>query len=173
RKATTCGNKTALVRNKFKEILCLTSDRGRSLIKFSKNATIKSIAELFHMQQSIVRVFRYAFASKRKSLEKQKKEAMKELDNLIISKASSELIKSQKKIISDIGERNTVINNGQATYRKELFNISTVTHPFKNNDEAKKSSELSAELNSSLSILRNTANVCEITDKNKNRATAS
>ena len=168
RKATTWYNKTALVRNKFKEILCLTSDRGRSLIKFSKNATIKSIAELFHMQQSIVRVFRYAFASKRKSLEKQKKEAMKELDNLIISKASSELIKSQKKIISDIGERNTVINNGQATYRKELFNISTVTHPFKNNDEAKKSSELSAELNSSLSILRNTANVCEITDKNKN-----
>jgi hypothetical protein len=168
RKATTWGNKTALVRNKFKEILCLTSDRGRSLIKFSKNATIKSIAELFHMQQSIVRVFRYAFASKRESLEKQKKEAIKELDNLIISKASSELIKSQKKIIRDIEERNTVINNGQATYRKELFNISTVTHPFKNNDEAKKSSELSAELNSSLSILRNTAKVCEITDKNKN-----
>ena len=61
RKATTWSNKTELVRNKFKNILCLTSDRGRSLIKFSKNAKIKSIAELFHMQQSGTRLRRDDF----------------------------------------------------------------------------------------------------------------
>ena len=165
RKATTWSNKTELVRNKFKNILCLTSDRGRSLIKFSKDAKIKSIAELFHMQQSIVKLFRYAFASKRRSLEKQKKEAMVELDELIKSKGAEELIKSQKQILNEIENRNTIINNGQAIYRQELFNISTATHPFNNNNEKKNSFELSTGLNSILSVLRSTANVCEIEDK--------
>ena len=73
RKATTWNNKTALVRSRFKGILCLGSDRAKSLIKCTKDAKIKSIAELYHLQQSVVRLFRYAFSAKRKSLQKQKK----------------------------------------------------------------------------------------------------
>lgn len=83
RKATTWNNKTALVRSKFKEILCLASDRAKSLIKFTKDTKIKSIAELYHIQQSIVRLFRYAFAAKRRNLNKQKKTVTKELGKLI------------------------------------------------------------------------------------------
>ena len=103
-------NKTALVRSKFKEILCLGSDRAKSLIKFSKDAKIKSIAELYHLQQSVVRVFRYAFASKRKSLQKQKASARRTLDKLIGSKASPNLIKVQEDKIAAIEMKNTIID---------------------------------------------------------------
>ncbi len=167
RKATTWDEKTALARSKFKEVLCLVSDRGKSLIKFAKNTKIKSVAELYHMQASVVKLFRYAFAAKRRSLKKQQKATEKELSKLILSNSKVELIKSQERKLAEIEAQNTRINNGQTIYRQQLREISIVTHPFSQDSQLKTSAKLRSQLSSSLTILRKVAQNCGIKDNKK------
>ncbi len=164
RKAETWNSKTTLFRNKFKDVLCLASDRGKSLITFTTQAKIKSIAELFHIQQSIVTLFRFAFASKTRSLNKQKDVQKKELNKLLTSQPDSPLIVEYQESLKEIEIKNTVINNGQATYKEQLNVITTAVHPFENVSQLKTSAQLTTQLQSNLATLRVVKKDCEITD---------
>ena len=166
RKSSTWHSVTQSTFNKFKECLCLTSDRAKSLIKFAKMVKTKSIAELFHLQDSTVRLFKFAFASKRRTLQKKQKEAAKELDNLISNKATAELIQAQEAVLQTIADQNTLINKGQSEYRKQLKLVSTATHPFDKSSKPKTSAVLTQELHSSLVVFKNIAKDCGIVDKN-------
>jgi len=167
RKASTWNNKTALIRHKFKKILCLVSDRAKSLIKFSKDSEVKSIAELYHLQQSVVRVFRYSFAAKHRSLAKQEKSIQKNLDTLIASKAESTVIEAHQESLKKIGDKKATLTQGQATYRQQIKTISTIVHPFDHCSQFKTSETLSNQLQSSLIVLRGITTACDIKDSKK------
>lgn len=83
------------------------------------------------------------------------------------SKAKLELIKEKEQNLREIEERNTIIIKGQTTYRQQLKEISTSTHPFSPNSQLKTSVELCNQLSSSLAILRGVAEECGIKDKKK------
>jgi len=164
RKASTWSTKTAVVRHKFKKVLCVASDRGKSIIKFTKNANIHSIAELFHLQQSVVRLFKYAFATKRRSLKKQEKALKKELKQLINDQADAAVIEDCQQSLKDIANKHIIINQGQTTYRQQLTTISTTVHPFDCNGQLTSSSEIYKKLHSSLTVFRSITESCDIKD---------
>jgi len=164
RKAETWCQHTAWIGDKFKNILCLVSDRGKALISLAKTSKVKSIGELYHLQQAVVRLFKFAFASKRRSLEKQEKDIQKEIDKLINSKADDELLKEHQQSLDTIKEKNITINKGQKAYKEQLKQISTAVHPFNLSSQPKESASLIAELNGSLAALKKIAEDCDITD---------
>ena len=167
RKASTWDKLTVTARQKFKSVLCLASDRAKSIIKFTKEAKIKSITDLFHMQQSVVKLFRYAFASKLKTLNKSHKKAEDELSTLIKLDEKPELIAKQEKAIKAIEHQKNTINIGQTRYREQLKAISINTHPFDAHSNAKTAEVLSEQLNNSLHELRSIAKDCSISDGKK------
>lgn len=130
RQASTWRKVTSIACQQFKAVLCLASDRAQSIIKFANDIEVKSIADLFHMQQSLVKLFRYAFASKLRSLNKLHNKAKKEISRLAKSNDKAELIVEQEEIIKEIEEDKNTINKGQYTFREELKVISKATHPF-------------------------------------------
>lgn len=167
RKASTWSNKTASIRQKFKKILCLASDRAKSLIKFSKDSDVTSVAELYHLQQSVVRVFKYSFASKHRSLDKQAKSIQKSLDKLIKAKDEPAVIQEREEALKKIIEKKATVTRGQATYREQIKTISTVVHPFDQCSQPKTSATLVNQMQSSLTELRGILTVCDIKDTKK------
>ena len=94
--------------SKFRSMLCLVSDRAKALIKLSKEYSCKSIADLFHMQMAIVRLLRFSFSRKLRSLEKQEKVLRKELEDAI----EETKILSIKSQLQEVDEKRIVINTG-------------------------------------------------------------
>jgi len=165
RKAETWDDKTAQVtRGAFKKLLCLVSDRGRSLIKWAKGMEIKSIADLFHMQQEIVRLFRFSFASKRRTLNKQEKEAKKILAELTASNAAPKFLDEQHKIIEDLQKEHLIIDKGQKSYREELTRVSITVHPFNQASLPVQTTFVKQQMESSLATYRQIAADCKIPD---------
>lgn len=167
RTAETWTSRTDAWRKKFNAVLCLVSDRGKSLLKFADNISTKCISDLYHMQGAVVKVFKYAFNAKRKRLRKQKKQIKKTLDKLIARRGDTTLIAANQENLVEIDKRNTLINKGQNDYRQAVKEISLSTHPFNRQSEIKRSAELQAELSARLNTLRNIATLCQIQDKKK------
>ena len=120
------------------------------MLKLAKNAKVKSIAELYHIQQSVVRLFRYAFAAKRKSLKAEEKKIQKNIIKLIESQAETKLIEECQEELKVIENKNTILRSGQSVYRQQLKDISTIVHPFGHSSQLKTSTTLADQLNSSL-----------------------
>ena len=164
RRANTWHNNVSWISDKFKSILCLVSDRGQALIKLAKTSKIQSVAELYHLQQSVVRLFKFAFSSKRRSFQKQERELQKTVKELMDSKADEALLKEYQQSLDTIKEKNITIDKGQKAYKEELKKISIAVHPFNEDSAPKESVTLTAELNSSLSTLKKIAQACGIDD---------
>jgi len=165
RKAQTWGSKTELLtQGRFKRVLCLVTDRGRSLIKWAKDIEIKSIADFFHIQQVLVKLFRYSFESKRRSLRKQEKETINLLDQLVASNAEHDLIDEQRKKIEEQKEQHIIINKGQKIYQAQLLHISKTIHPFNQTSNPEQSSTILEVLKVSATTLRQLASDQNIED---------
>jgi len=137
---------------KFKGMLCLVSDRAKVLIKLSEHYCCESIADLFHAQMTVVKLLKFSFSAKLRSLDKQEKE-LKSLNE------------QEKLQLQEIGKKRDVINKGQAAYHQELHNISASVHPFTLSSEKQSTKEVSEKLNNSLCVLRKVVAACEINDK--------
>lgn len=138
---------------KFKGMLCLVSDRAMALIKLSKHYSCKSIADLFHAQMVIVKLLKFSFSAKHRSLDKKKLEVLKNPNE------------DEESQLQEIEEKRAIINKAQASYRQELHNISTSVHPFNLSSEKQSTEEISKKLNNSLLVLRKVVTDCEIEDK--------
>lgn len=78
----------------YKRILCAVTDRGKSLVSWSKNINVRSIPDLFHMQQALVKLFKFSFSRKRKSLTKEEKTIKKLMKSITQSEISEEWLLS-------------------------------------------------------------------------------
>jgi hypothetical protein len=59
--------------NKFRNFLCLVSDRAKALLKLSTHHCCTGVADLFHFLMWPVRSFKFSFARKLKTLAKEEK----------------------------------------------------------------------------------------------------
>jgi hypothetical protein len=147
--------------NKFKNMLCLVSDRAKALIKLSKEYGCESIADLFHMQMAVVRLLRFSFNNKLRFLNKQERELKKALENSI----ETTKIQNIEDQLWQVNEKRVVIEESQKKYRQELHNISTAVHPFTLALEIQPGKQVSKKLNNSLMSLRTIVSDCKISDK--------
>jgi hypothetical protein len=159
----TWENETSSTINKFKNFLCLVSDRAKALLKLSAQHGCTGVADLFHFLMCPVRAFKFSFARKLKTLAKEEKNINADL---IRTKPESDVQAINKKL-NLINEKRTVIKNGQATFRRELQYISTTVHPFDLQLQQQMSQQISVKLNASVSTLRSVITTCDIHD-NKN-----
>ena len=154
-------NHTKSFANNFKSILCLVSDRAKALIRLSKEYCCESIADLFHMQMAVVKLLRFSFSNKLRSLNKQEKELKKILESTV-GKAKIQNVKNQ---LQEINAKRIVIDRSQKTYRQELHNISITVHPFTLGSEMQTGNQVSEKLHDSLISLRSIVSDCKINDK--------
>jgi len=101
-------------------------------------------------------LFATKFHSKRRSLLSQLKKLQEEpLENK----------KDQKVAVASIHQKLRMIDKGQRDYRRGLFSVSVLTHPFKNFTEKKSSKELEKQLQTELDKFRLIAKACDIDGK--------
>lgn len=139
-------------------IKSFSADGGGALKKLARFVGCERFMDLFHGMKDLRDLFATKFHSKRQKLSK------------IIKgiQADSELTDDQKLIeISVVEKKIETINDSQALYRDSMFEVSTQTHPYKNNREHQSSAEVQKNLDSISSSLREMATKCEIKDKKK------
>jgi len=140
----------------LKKIISFTTDSGKAIIKLGKKCKCKNGMDLFHLLQDMKKLFATKFHSKRLSLQSQLKK---------LQEYPLENEKEQKAAIATVHQKLKTIDKGQQDYRKGLFSVSVLTHPFKNISEKKTSKELEKQLHTELKKFRSIAQVCEIKDK--------
>ena len=149
--------------SKCRNFLCLVSDRAKALLKLSAHHGCTGVADLFHFLMLPVRSFKFSFARKLKTLAKEENKI-----NAALACAGSE---SDVQAFNDkrnlINEQRAVIQQGQATFRRELQHISTTVHPFDLQLQKQTSQQILEQLNSSVATLRSVMTACNIPD-NKN-----
>lgn len=139
-------------------IKSFTADGGSVLKKLAKFVGCVHFMDLFHGLKDLRDLFATKFHSKRQKL-------LKIIRGI---QSKSELTEDQKLIeISDVEKKVDIINDSQALYRASTFEVSTQSHPYKNNLEQQSSIELQKNLDVTSSSLREMAVKCDIKDKKK------
>jgi hypothetical protein len=149
--------------NKFRNFLCLVSDRAKSLLKLSAHHSCTGVADLFHFLMCPVKAFKFSFARKLKTLAKEEKKINANLADI---KSASDVHTVTEKL-ELINDKRAVIKQGQSIFRHELQSISTTVHPFDLQSQQQTSGQITGKLNASVSAIRNVIMSCRITD-NKN-----
>ena len=157
RKHKTWSSVTEPCLSKLNNILSVAMDKGRSLLALGKN--IKSAIttmDLYHLLQDITRAFGAQFSAKQRSLDKQQK-TTEQNKSLSVEKKSL--------AIEAISTQRQTFDEGENTYKKSLFSLSTMCHPFMGIAEPQSSSTLHRKMMGVISTLRKVMSACGISDK--------
>jgi len=146
--------------NKFRNFLCLVSDRAKALLRLSDHHCCAGVADLFHFLMSPVRAFKFSFARKLKTLAKEEKQIKADFSDAQLPSDIHEL--NEK--LEHINDKRAVIKQGQSVFRHELQSISTVVHPFDLQLQQQTSMHITARLNGSVAAIRRAIMCCGITD---------
>lgn len=149
--------------NKFRNFLCLVSDRAKALLRLSAHHSCTGVADLFHFLMCPVRAFKFSFARKLKTLAKEEKQIKADLGD---AKLDSNVHAFNDKL-DIINNKRAVIKEGQSIFRHELQSISTTVHPFDLQLQKQTSRHITVNLNASVAAIRRAITGCDIAD-NKN-----
>lgn len=161
RKFETWNNATAGIITLFIKLKCFVTDSAKALLKLGTHYGLKGTADLFHFLMKPVRLFKFAFSAKLKTLAKEKKQLNVAL-NKILDETERQVL--NEKLIA-IKNKTHVIKQGQTQYRQELQAISTTVHPFNLNLQQQTSEQISTKLHASVLSLREILVGCGIDDK--------
>ncbi len=157
----TWERKTKAAIKQFNSFLCLVSDRAKALLKLGKHNSCTNVADLFHFLMKPVRAFKFSFARKLKTLNKETRQLTAEL-NSITQEADTQRISAQ---LESLNQTRLVLQQGQATYRGILSDISITAHPFSLHLEKQNAQQVSTQLTASVVALQNVLTDCAIDDK--------
>jgi len=157
RESKTWISATEPVLSKLKNVLSIAMDKGRSLLALGKSITSAiTTMDLYHLLQDITRAFGAQFSAKQRSLDKQQKVVEQNRTLSLVEKSLA---------TQNINTQRDILKNGEETYKKSLFLLSTLCHPFMGIATPQSSSALQRRMMHILSTLRKVMSACNISDK--------
>lgn len=141
--------------SKFKNILCLVSDRAKAIIKLAEDSIdVPSIPDLFHLMQDIPKVIGSAISKRISTIEEQF--------------ATSKRLGNNIELLTKLNFRKNILLKNLQRYATSFRRLSTSLHPFKIlSTEKQDSAKVEKNMTASLDAIDNVKNNLNITD-NKN-----